>query len=157
MQSLEKIKKYLDNNSIEYEQIHHTPTYTAEQLAHKLQIPLKYVAKCVIVKSNNKYSLVVIPGDRKVNTEYLKSVMSENEVDIASESEFISLFPDCETGAMSPFGNLYKLPVYVGLSLLSDEDIVFNAGTHEDAIKMKYDDFDKLVHPKVAFISTKVH
>ena len=157
MQSLEMIKKYLDKNSIDYEQIHHSPTYTAEQLAHELQIPLKDIAKCVIVKCKNSYKLVVIPGDRKVNTKYLRFLKENDEIELASEKEFEQLFPDCETGAMSPFGNLYKLPVCVGLSLLSDNYITFNAGTHTDAIKMKYEDFDKLVQPEIAYVTSEIH
>jgi Ala-tRNA(Pro) deacylase len=75
---------------------------------------------------------------------------------LATEKEFAALFPDSELGAMPPFGNLYNLPVYVDTSLTEDEEIVFNAGTHVDTIRIKYKDFVKLVQPKVIEAAIRV-
>ena len=72
---------------------------------------------------------------------------------MAQEGEFKDLFPDCEVGAMPPFGNLYDLPVYVAAALTEDKDIAFNAGTHTDVIKISYSDFEKLVKPAIGAFS----
>ena len=107
------------------------------------------VAKTVVVKTGDDYAMVVLPASAKVNLTSLKRALDVQQVRLATESEFKGLFPDSDVGAMPPFGNLYGLPVYVEESLTRDLDIVFNAGTHQDTIRMKYEDFARLVKPQV--------
>lgn len=101
--------------------------------------------------------MIVLPASRMINLEFLKEAMSKREVRLADEEEIKSLFPDCETGATPPFGNLYNIPVYISLALTSDHSIVFNAGSHTDAIKMSCGDFKRLVNPRVALFSERIH
>lgn len=144
-----KLKKYLDDNKVEYVTISHSPAYTAQRIAELTHIPGKELAKTVIVKTDDKFAMAVLPASRRVDLDYLKRGADAKEVEIATEAEFKSLFPDCEVGAMPPFGNLYDLDVYVAEQLTDDEEIAFNAGSHTELVRMAYKDFENLVKPKV--------
>ena len=157
MSSLDKLKNFLDDNNINYDLLHHDPTYTSEELAHKLDVHSKIIAKTVIIKNDKGFAMIVLPGDKKINFNYLKNIFLSNKLELATEKEIKKLFPDCEMGTMPPFCNLYKLPVYVAHSLSSDFEIIFNAGTHSDAIKIKYDDYTRVVSPKISFFSDSLH
>jgi Ala-tRNA(Pro) deacylase len=76
-------------------------------------------------------------------------------VELATETDFKGLFPECELGAMPPFGNLYDMPVFAASSLAEDEEIAFNAGSHRELVKMKYEDFARLVRPQVKKFSLR--
>ncbi len=145
----EKLRKYLDENEVEYVTINHSPAITAQRIAELTHTPGKELAKTVIVKMDGKFAMAVVPASSRVDLDYLKRGVAAKEVEIASESEFKSLFPDCEVGAMPPFGNLYDMDVYVAEPLTDDEEIAFNAGTHSELVRMSYRDYDKLVAPKV--------
>jgi Ala-tRNA(Pro) deacylase len=152
---VKKLKKFLDENHIKYVTISHSKAYTAQEIAASAHIPGKDLAKTVIIKIDGKLAMVVLPASYVVDFEMLKKVTGSQNVVLASEKEFLNLFPECDEGAMPPFGNLYEMPVYVAQSLAEDEDIAFNAGLHTELIKMAYKDFEKLVKPKVAKISIK--
>ena len=107
------------------------------------------MAKTVIVRINNKEAMAVLPASYKIDFEALMEVTGSDKVSLAGEEEFKYMFPDCEIGAMPPFGNLYDLEVYVAQTLAEDEEIAFNAGTHSELIRMSYKDFEALVKPKV--------
>ena len=143
------IKKYLDLKNVPYEHHVHRTAYKAREVAEQELVPETMVAKTVVVKTGDDYAMVVLPASAKVNLASLKRALDVNEVRLATESEFKGLFPDSDLGAMPPFGNLYGLPVYVEESLTRDLEIVFNAGTHQDTIRMKYQDFERLVKPQV--------
>jgi Ala-tRNA(Pro) deacylase len=146
---LRRLKEYLDENKIKYIKISHSSAYTAQEIAASVHIPGKELAKTVIVRVNDGFAMVVLPASRKINFDQLKNIAGNNEIRLAQEAEFKGLFPDCEVGAMPPFGNLYNLPVYVASTLTDDKEIAFNAGTHTDVIKISYSDFEKLVKPAI--------
>jgi Ala-tRNA(Pro) deacylase len=98
-------------------------------------------------------AMAVVPAPRKVDLNLLREVAGADEAKLATESEFQSRFPDCETGAMPPFGNLYGLDVYVAPALAEDESIAFNAGSHTEILRLAYRDFARLVKPKVVKIT----
>lgn len=150
---LRRLKDYLDENKIKYVKITHSSAYTAQEIAASTHIPGKELAKTVIVRVNDGFAMVVLPASRRINFDQLKDVIGNNEIRLAEEDEFKGLFPDCEVGAMPPFGNLYNLPVYVASALTEDKEIAFNAGTHTDVIKISYSDFEKLVKPTVGTFS----
>lgn len=150
---LKRLEEYLDGNTVNYRKLHHSPAFTAQETAASAHVPGKELAKTVVVKTDEGYALVVLPACFKINLKNLRSAMARKRVEIAEEKEFEKMFPDCEVGAMPPFGNLYSLPVYVAKALSDDEEIVFNAGTHTDMIRMSYRDFEKLVKPVVADFS----
>ena len=144
-----KLKQYLDENKVEYDVLSHTRTYTAQDTAQAAHVPGSELAKSVVVKADDRFVLVILPAPRRADLERLKDILGAREVRIAEESEFTSQFPGCAVGAMPPFGNLYGLDIYVDESLAQDEQIVFNAGTHVDAIQMRYKDFNRLAIPKI--------
>lgn len=135
--------------------ITHSPAYTAQEVAASAHIKGKEVAKTVMVKVDGKMAMAVLPASRKVDFALLKKVAKAREVELAGENEFKDVFPDCEIGAMPPFGNLYGMEVFVDESLREDKEIAFNAGSHSELIKMAYKDFERLVKPKIAAFSTK--
>ena len=149
-----KLKEFLDKEKIKYVSISHSPAYTAQEVAASAHVPGKELAKTVIMKIEGKMAMAVLPANRKVVVQDLREITGAERVQFATEVEFKNLFPDCETGAMPPFGNLYGMDVYVAPSLAEDEEIVFNAGTHTELIKMSYRDFERLVKPKVLSFTT---
>ncbi|MGE5798554.1 MAG: aminoacyl-tRNA deacylase [Ignavibacteria bacterium] len=146
---VKKLKEFLDQNQIRYISITHSPAYTAQEIAAMAHIPGKELAKTVMIKLENTMGMAVLPANHRVDFDMLKELTGAEFILLATENEFKSLFPGCDPGAMPPFGNLYNMPVYVSEALTKDEEIVFNAGSHTELIKMNYKDFEKLVQPKV--------
>ena len=146
---LKKLKEYLDNNKVKYIIISHSSAFTAQEVAAHAHIPGKELAKTVLVKINGKMAMAVLPASDKVDFDLLKLAIGDENIRLAYEQEFMDKFPDCEVGAMPPFGNLYGLDVYVAKSLTKDEEIAFNACSHSELIKMSYKDFERLVKPMV--------
>ena len=146
---VKKLKDFLDNQNIKYVTITHSPTYTAQEIAASAHIPGKEVAKTVMIKIDGTMAMAVLPASCKVDFDLLKKAAGASTVALASEQEFKNLFPECEIGAMPPFGNLYGMGVFVADALAEDEEIAFNAGSHTELIRLAYRDFARLVKPKV--------
>ncbi len=144
-----QIKEFLDTHHVRYMMIDHSPSYTAQEIAAVAHVSGKQLAKTVIVKAGSQFIMVVIPATDHVNFSELREWTGATEVDLAKESEFKGKFPECEVGAMPPFGNLYGMPVYISNQLVSQDQIAFNAGTHSELLKMSYQDFERLVKPKI--------
>ena len=149
----QKLQNYLNQHEIQYVTISHSPAYTAQRIAELTRIPGKELAKTVIVKIDDKFAMAVLPASRRVNLWHLQEAIGADEVTLSSETEFNELFPDCEVGAMPPFGNLYNMGVYVAEQLTEDEEIAFNAGSHSELVKMSYSDFANLVTPQVVALT----
>ncbi len=145
--AIKKLIEFLDENNVRYITVSHSPAYTAQEIAAKAHLPGKEIAKTVLVKMDGKLAMAVLPGSFKINFDNLKKVLGSNNVRLADEHEFVDKFPDCEVGAMPPFGNLYGVDVFVANSLAEDEEIAFNACSHSQLIKMSYSDYEKLVKP----------
>jgi Ala-tRNA(Pro) deacylase len=148
------LKTLLEESHVSYLTVPHTTTYTAQGTAAAMKVSGKEMAKTVVLKAGDDTLLAVLPAAHHANLEKLSNVVGK-QVRLATETEFISLFPDCELGAMPPFGSLYHLPVYVDASLSADEEILFNAGTHREAIRMKYLDFERLAQPTICSFASK--
>lgn len=151
---INKVKAFLDSHQIEYISLTHSKAYTAQGIAAISHIPGQQLAKTVIVKLDGALAMAVLPASYQVDLQALKKVVGVMDAELATEREFKQHFPDCETGAMSPFGNLYGIPVYVDDTLARDSEIVFNAGSHHELIKLAYKDFERLVRPDVLNFST---
>ena len=150
-----KLKRFLDENRVRYVSIQHSPAYTAQETAASAHIPGQELAKTVIVQIDGTMAMAVLPSTTMLNLEQLRQTAGAQAVALASEEEFKSTFPDCEIGAMPPFGNLYGLKVYADKSLAEDEQIAFNAGSHAELIRLAYRDFERLVGPEVAELSAR--
>ena len=153
---VQKLKEFLDSHSIKYVTISHSRAFTAQETATSAHIPGKELAKTVMIKMNGKMAMAVLPASSKVDFDLLKKATRVATIEIANEKEFKDLFPDCEIGAMPPFGNLYGMDVFVAESLTEDKEIAFNAGSHRELVKMLYKDFEKLVRPKIAKFSIEI-
>ena len=150
MAILRRLQEYLDCHHVHYEVLGHQEAYTAPEIAHTLHVSGKMLAKVVMIQADKRFVMAVLPSNWKINFARLKEALRSRRVRLATEDEFKGLFPDCEIGTMPPFGNLYDVPVYVDELLAEDEEIVFEAGTHFGAVKLRYQDFADLVHPIVA-------
>src|SRR5207245_5233234 len=146
---VKKLKEPLYSQKIKYVTISHSPAFTAMEVAESAHVPGRALAKTVMVKLDGRMAMAVLPSTRKVDLNLLRESVGAEEAKLASEAEFKSLFPDCETGAMPPFGNLYGMDVYVSPKLGGDEQIAFNAGSHTEVMKLAYKDFERLARPKV--------
>lgn len=150
---VKKLREFLDRYNIKYVTISHSQAFTAQQIAASAHIPGKELAKTVMVKLDGKMAMAVLPASFQVDFDLLKEATGAGRVELAEEEEFKFLFPQCEIGAMPPFGNLYDMDVYVAETLTEDKEIAFNAGSHTELIRMAYSDFERLVKPKVMAFS----
>ncbi|MFO7974339.1 MAG: YbaK/EbsC family protein [Candidatus Hydrogenedentota bacterium] len=146
---VKKLKAFLDSEGIKYVTISHSKAYTAQEVAASAHIPGKEMAKTVMVKLDGDMAMVVLPADHKVHFDQLADALGVKDATLASEEEFKGLFPDCDPGAMPPFGNLYGMDVYIEEGLTDNQRIAFNAGSHTEVIRVPYKDFERLVKPKV--------
>lgn len=144
-----KLKTYLDEHETPYEVLTHEEVFTSMQTAEKQEIPGKEFAKCVVIQYDGKYAMAALPSTHKVNLDKLAKAVKAKDVSIATETEFGKLFPDCDLGAMPPLGQLYNMPLWVDKALAKDEQIVFNAGSHTDTIRIKFKDFKYLANPEI--------
>jgi len=147
--ALASLTEYLDGHNVEYVVISHSPAFTAQGIAGLVHISGKELAKTVIVKLDGKLVMAVLPAKFYVDLEALKRAANAKTAQLASEEEFTGRFPDCETGAMPPFGNLFGLEVFADDSLEADQEIAFNAGTHRELIRMAWADLKRLAEPNV--------
>jgi len=154
---IKKLKELLKKKNINYKTIKHTEAFTAQEIAATTHTPGKEMAKVVIINGDDKYFMAVLPASYRIDTEKLKNVLKVKKLRLSTEEEFEKLFPDCEIGAMPPFGNLYDIPVYVDKTLSEDENIVFLAGNHKVSMRMAYKDFAEIVKPNTEEFAVKLH
>jgi len=150
-----RLKEFLDKQKVKYVTITHSPAFTAQELAATAHVSGREMAKTVMVRIDGKMAMAVLPASLRVDFDLLKKAAGAREVDLANEQDFRDMFPECEVGAMPPFGNLYGMNVFVADGLAQDEEIVFNAGSHTELIRLAYEDFARLVQPRVVKFSSK--
>jgi len=148
-----KLKEFLDANGAKYVVIRHSPAYTAQEIAASAHVSGRELAKTVMVKLDGELAMAVLPATASVDFGLLEEVSGAQTAELAREGDFRDRFAECELGAMPPFGNLYGLDVYADRRLAEDETIAFNAGTHKELVKLAYEDFARLVKPKVGRFS----
>ena len=146
---LQKLQNYLNENRVDYSIRRHPRVYTAMELAESIHVPGNQVAKTVMVKLDGSLAMAVVPANCHVSLQALAEKAGVSDVDLASEDDFINTFPECDVGGMPPFGNLWALPVYVSETLAEDERITFNAGNHDEVMTVGFNDYRRLVHPKI--------
>lgn len=144
-----RLHRLLDANHVDYQTIHHPTSYSAQQTAAVAHVPGRELAKAVIVHIDGALAMVVQNASGMVPLGRLKAAAGARDVHLANEQEFRDWFPDCDLGAMPPFGNLYGMEVFVTEALTHDDEIAFNAGTHTELIRLRYADFARLAHPIV--------
>jgi Ala-tRNA(Pro) deacylase len=155
MQIPRGIRNYLFQHKVAYARYVHAVAYTAQEIAHTERVPGGEFAKTVVLHTDDRLILAVLPDDHVINLEMLKRQIGCGKLSIALEEEFIGKFRECQPGAMPPFGNLFKLPLYCDTVLAKHAEIEFNAGTHDETIRMKYAAFVKLENPIILSFSEK--
>ena len=145
-----KLGEYLAEKGIAFQSFEHPPAYTAQEVAAEEHVSGNLMAKAVVVHANGKYVLCALPACYKLDMGKVAKVLKAKAVRLADEGEMAELFPDMEVGAEPPMGQLWNLPTIVDRHLAEDEEIVFQAGTHRNAIRMRYSDYETLTKPKVA-------
>jgi Ala-tRNA(Pro) deacylase len=143
------LKEFLDREGVRYTSIRHSPAFTAQEVAHYAHVSGKHLAKTVIVKLDGRLAMAVIPAPERVDLTALREATGAQHADLASETEFQMRFPDCDVGAMPPFGNLYGMEVYLDSQLTHDPEIAFAAGSHDEVVRLAYADFERIVRPRV--------
>lgn len=146
----DRLKRFLDQQKIEHETLAHREVFTAQEVAATAHVSGRQLAKVVVVRENGRgYLMVVLPAACRVDLTALKGVTGIRKLSLAPEAEFVRLFPDCDAGAMPPFGNLYDMPVYIDACFPHAKDIFFQAGNHREVVRLRYDDYERLVRPMV--------
>lgn len=150
MAMVKRLQEFLDSHGVKYEITPHREAYTSQEIAAASHVSGKAMAKVVMVKRGTGMVMAVLPAACKVGVDRLEKIFGMSGVTLAREHEFAGLFPDCDTGAMPAFGNLYGVEVFVDEELAEYPKIVFQAGNHHELVTMDYDDFARLAQPKVA-------
>lgn len=149
-----RLTSVLEQYHVPYSAISHIPTYSAQYAAAVLHVPGKEVAKTVVLRDGKKTFLAVLPASYHINLKKLSASLG-TPIGLLEEMKCNKLFPDCEPGAVPPFGELYGLPIVADESLAGDPEIIFCAGTHSEGIRMSYRDFAHLVKPRVCSFGEK--
>jgi Ala-tRNA(Pro) deacylase len=152
---VQRLKEFLDKNDVRYVLISHSRAFTAAATAAITHIPGKEIAKTVVVTIDGELAMAVVPGSRHLDLQALEDELGAHEARLVSEEEFKNVFPDCEVGAMPPFGSLYGLSVYLDCKLTDDPEIAFNAGSHRELMRMQFADYECLEHPRILRIATR--
>jgi len=151
----ERLVTFLDKQGVTYACEPHPDTITAQYTAEATHTKGKDMAKSVVMSLDGKPALFVVPSPLVVDEESVAALTGASTVTMVDEGTLADLFPDCETGAMPPFGNLYGLDVYVDEHLAEDDLIAFTAGTHHEIVRVDYSDFERLVTPTLGDIAKR--
>lgn len=144
---VKQLEEYLDAHNVSYVVIAHSPAYTAKQIADLVQVDSGQIAKTVMIYLDGVLSMVVLPASCRIRMDRFSRAMGTELIDLASEQEFEDRFPECEVGAMPPFGRIYEIPMYMYEGFMESGDIVFRAGAHNEVIKMNFKDYKMLAQP----------
>jgi len=147
------IEEFLRKAGVDFQLVPHPPAFTAQEEAAKAHVPGRDWAKVVICFADRQPIEAVLPAPYLVDFEKLRMLAHAGEIRLAREHEFKGLFPDCEPGAMPPLGPLYRQAVFVDDRLAAESEIVFDAGSHSQAVRMRYADFASVVRPIVGMFS----
>lgn len=148
-----RIRDYLDSQNAPYEWLPHPQAFTGQEVAHSLHVSGKRLAKTVVLKADDRLLMAVLPASHHLVLPELKSALEVRHLEMVPENELAKLFPDCDLGAIPPFGNLYEMEVWVDRLVAESGEIVFTAGTHVDAVRMKFSDYSALVQPHASRFS----
>jgi Ala-tRNA(Pro) deacylase len=149
MDCKDRLEATFREHDVSFESVSHSAAYTAQEVAAALHVSGHQLAKVVMVWAGDELTMAVVPASARVDLRRAADVLGADKVRLAREAEFGGRFDDCQLGAMPPFGNLYDLPVVVDPALGEHDDIVFSAGTYTDSMKVAYEDFERLVQPRV--------
>ena len=152
---VKKLKTFLDGTNVKYLTVKHSSAFTSQEIAASAHVSGREFAKTVMIKINGDMAMAVLPASYHIDFDSLREIFGTKNVTLAGEAEFKDRFPDCELGAMPPFGNLYGMATYVAESLTKLKEIAFNAGSHTELIRLSFADYERLVKPRILKFSWK--
>jgi len=152
----QRIRDYLDSQHVSYECVPHTQAFAAQEVAQSLHVPGRRFAKPIVLEADGRLLMAVLPATHRLDLPELKEKLGVDDLELVPEGELAKFCPDCELGALPPFGHLYGMDVWVDKTLGESEEIMFNAGSHTDAIRMKYADFARIATPHLARFAERV-
>jgi Ala-tRNA(Pro) deacylase len=150
MKCRERMEQYLRENGVGFEVDVHSQAFTMQEVAAALHVPGKQVAKVVMVRADSRLVMLVLAAPDRLDFRQVQEMLQVKEANLAKEEDFAGIFPDCDTGAMPPFGNLYDVATYVDQRLAEESDIVFRIGSHREAMKIAFANYARLAKPTVA-------
>ena len=148
----ERIEEKLNTAGIEFNVMHHEPVFTSEQAAAIRGVSLSSGAKALVVKAGDKFIMLVVPADRKLDSKKARTSLGVKAIRFATADEVLEL-TSLKPGSIPPFGSLFNLPTYVDPALAENPEINFNAGDHAISIRMSHEAFIKAETPAVASIT----
>ena len=143
------VQEFLRQSNVGYSVFPHVPAFSAQEEAAVTHISGRDWAKPVVFFADGEPIQAVVPADLVVDVDQLLALTGAEHLRLATEDELSELYPDCEPGAMPPLGPLYNQSVFVDIALAAEPQVVFNGGTHADAVCMRYDDFATVAKPVV--------
>jgi Ala-tRNA(Pro) deacylase len=144
------VQSYLDQLGINYKISHHPTAYTAQDLAAAEHVPGRKVIKPVVVQADGHFVMCALPAPYKVDLDELRNQLDADDICLVEENKLQDLFPDCEVGAEPPIGRMFNMQTLMDESVMSDDQVMFQAGTHDDAITMSLADYRRAAMPEVA-------
>ena len=151
------IKNMLETRGVVYKELHHRVAFTAQEVAQSERVSGHCLAKVVVAMADGRPVELILPASRRVVLDRVRRLLGASAVRLASEAEMEKVFTDCETGAIPPLRHWKDVTVMMDASLSSAQDLVFQAGTHEDAIRLKFHDWLALVSPRVEYFAAPEH
>jgi len=153
MSAVAWLKSELERQGIPYKELHHFEAYTAQTVAEREHVPAHRVAKVVIVMADGRPVELILPANRCVMLDRVRGLLGAGDVRLATEEEMARYFNDCEVGAIPPFRHWGNVDVLMDASMKVDGNILFQAGTHCDAIHVAFEDWFRMVNPRVEHFS----
>lgn len=144
------LQSYLDEQGVHYRVSHHDPAYTSQDLAAAEHVPGGRVVKPVIIKADNAWVMCALPASHRIDLEELRTQLNVDKVSLADEATLRQLCPDCELGAEPPIGKLFGMPTLIDESLVADDTVTFQAGTHTDAVTMPLAEYRRISNAEIA-------
>ncbi len=145
-----KVEQLLRENGVPFTVHEHPPAYTAQEIAAEEHVTGNMIAKAVIVKADDNFAMCVLPASYKLDMKKVAKALKAKKTRLADEPEMAKIFTDTEVGAEPPFGNIYHLPTVADNHLAEYEEIIFQAGSHRQAIRMRFEDYKNLAKPEMA-------
>lgn len=152
MPGIERWLNYLDKMQVRYSHSIHPVAQTARDTARAERVPTHEFAKTVVYFNDAGFGIAVVPADQLVDLTRVGRLLGSSFIRLANEAELRDLFPNCQLGAMPPFGDSCALPVIVDVGIAGDF-IAFTIGTHRDVVRMSFADFQRIARPKTAAIA----
>ncbi len=147
------IRRMLEVRGIPFEELHHPEVYTAQEVAQREHVSGHRVAKVVVVMADNRPVELILPASRHVNLDRVRTVLQAQEIRLATEAEMEQFFTDCEIGAIPALRHWKNVDVLMDRSLKVEGQILFQAGSHADAVRLNFQDWYEMVNPQVATFS----